>query len=127
LQLLAHAPRAYAELGRMVAGPSTMPRAELRERYETEFMNAFKKIVAAARRVNVLEHMVGYCYFRDRLDADSRRELTAVSEDYRAGLVPLIVTITLVRHHVRTFDVAYLKGQLYLAPHPKELMLRNHV
>jgi uncharacterized protein YbgA (DUF1722 family) len=25
------------------------------------------------------------------------------------------------------FDVAYLAGQAYLQPHPKELMLRNHV
>jgi uncharacterized protein YbgA (DUF1722 family) len=28
---------------------------------------------------------------------------------------------------VLAFDVAYLKGQSYLEPHPKELMLRNHV
>ena len=125
LQLLAHAPRAYAELGRMVANASATPRGELRDRYETEFMDALKKIATPARHVNVLQHMTGY--FRDRLDADSRHELAAVIEDYRAGLVPLIVPITLVRHHVRTLDIAYLKGQVYLEPHPKELMLRNHV
>jgi len=28
---------------------------------------------------------------------------------------------------VRRFDVAYLRDQVYLDPHPKELMLRNHV
>ena len=28
---------------------------------------------------------------------------------------------------VRRLDVAYLRDQLYLDPHPKELMLRNHV
>ena len=66
-------------------------------------------------------------YFSDRLDHDSRRELVAVFEDYRNELVPLIVPITLVRHYVRIFDVAYLRGQVYLEPHPKELMLRNHV
>ena len=33
----------------------------------------------------------------------------------------------LIRHHVRVHDVAYLKGQTYLEPHPRELMLRNHV
>ena len=48
-------------------------------------------------------------------------------DDYRRGLVPLIVPITLLRHHVRRHDVAYLAGQVYLDPHPKELMLRNHV
>jgi uncharacterized protein YbgA (DUF1722 family)/uncharacterized protein YbbK (DUF523 family) len=125
LQLLAHAPRAYTELGRMVASASTIPRSELRDRYETDFMHALKKIATPARHVNVLQHITGY--FRDRLDAESRHELAAVIEDYRMGLVPLIVPITLVRHHVRTLDIAYLKGQVYLEPHPKELMLRNHV
>jgi hypothetical protein len=30
-------------------------------------------------------------------------------------------------HHVRRLGVDYLKGQTYLEPHPRELMLRNHV
>ena len=41
--------------------------------------------------------------------------------------MPLVVPITLIRHHVRCHDIDYLSGQLYLEPHPKELMLRNHV
>ena len=57
----------------------------------------------------------------------SRAELQAAIEDYRLGLVPLVVPVTLLRHHVRVHDVAYLAGQVYLDPHPKELMLRNHV
>ena len=61
------------------------------------------------------------------LDAASRDELQQAIADYRAGLVPLVVPITLVRHHVRHLDVRYLAGQVYLDPHPKELMLRNHV
>jgi len=42
-------------------------------------------------------------------------------------VVPLAVPLTLVRHYVRRFDVAYLRAQTYLAPYPKELMLRNRV
>lgn len=61
------------------------------------------------------------------LEPASRAALAATIEDYRLGLVPLIVPITLVRHHVRRFSVEYLAGQTYLEPHPKELMLRNHV
>ena len=44
-----------------------------------------------------------------------------------AGLVPLVVPITLIAHHVRHLGIEYLAGQTYLEPHPKELMLRNHV
>ena len=41
--------------------------------------------------------------------------------------MPLVVPVTLLRHHVRRLGVDYLAGQVYLEPHPKELMLRNHV
>jgi uncharacterized protein YbgA (DUF1722 family) len=38
-----------------------------------------------------------------------------------------VVPLTLIRHHVRRLAIAYLREQVYLSPHPKELMLRNHV
>lgn len=125
LQLLAHSPRAYAELGRTVADARALARTEFRDRYEREFMTALAKPATPPRHVNVMHHIIGY--FRENLDAEGRRELLGVIEDYRAGLVPLIVPITLVRHYVRLFKVEYLLGQTYLEPHPKELMLRNHV
>jgi len=45
----------------------------------------------------------------------------------RRGLVPLVVPLTLVRHHVRMLGVTYLAEQTYLQPHPKELMQHNYV
>lgn len=125
LLLMAHSPQAYQRLGRLVAEAKSVPRGELCQRYEAEFMGALQEMATTRRQVNVLQHMAGY--FRPHLDADSRRELQAVIADYHSGLVPLIVPITLISHYVRKFDVAYLGGQVYLQPHPKELMLRNHV
>jgi uncharacterized protein YbgA (DUF1722 family) len=66
-------------------------------------------------------------YFKTLLDVTSRADLNATIEDYRLGLVPLVVPVTLIRHHVRHHSVSYLAGQTYLEPHPRELMLRNHV
>ena len=63
----------------------------------------------------------------DRLGVGEKRELLGLIEDYARGLVPLIVPITLVNHYVNRFDLAYIRDQVYLRPHPKELMLRNHV
>lgn len=125
LQLLAHSPTAYTRLGRLVATAKQTPHAELHERYEGEFMGALKVLATPPRHLNVLQHIIGY--FKTQLDDASRRELVALIEDYRSGMLPLIVPMTLVRHYVRRFDVAYLQGQTYLEPHPKELMLRNHV
>jgi uncharacterized protein YbgA (DUF1722 family)/uncharacterized protein YbbK (DUF523 family) len=125
LILMAHSPEAYQRLGRLVAGARTASRNELERTYTDAFMTALAVIATPRRHTNVLQHMVGY--FKDRLDAQSKAELLAAVEDYRRELVPLIVPMTLMRHHVRVHDVSYLAGQLYLEPHPKELMLRNHV
>ncbi len=125
LQLMAHSPQAYRELGRQVAEIKSLPRAEFRERYEAGFMAALAKRASRGRNANVLQHMAGY--LREGLDADSREELGRLIEDYRLGLAPLVVPLTLLRHHARAQRVDYLLSQVYLDPHPKELMLRNHV
>ena len=88
-------------------------------------MEALGRPATARKHTNVLQHMAGY--FKKRLDGESKAELQAVIADYHQGLVPLIVPITLIRHHVRMHKVVYLEDQVYLSPHPKELMLRNHV
>jgi uncharacterized protein YbgA (DUF1722 family)/uncharacterized protein YbbK (DUF523 family) len=125
LLLLAHAPEAYRALGRLVAGARGLSRRDLERHYVDGFMRALAQLATTRRHTNVLQHMAGY--FKNRLDIASKRELAEAIADYRRGLVPLVVPITLLRHHVRMFDVRYLAGQTYLQPHPKELMLRNHV
>jgi uncharacterized protein YbgA (DUF1722 family)/uncharacterized protein YbbK (DUF523 family) len=125
LQLLAHSPRLYAELGRLVAGAKTLARPALRASYEAQFMTALEVMATPRRHVNVLQHMLGY--FTDALDGAARRELVELIEDYGRGMVPLVVPLTLLRHHVRRCAITYLQQQTYLEPHPKELMLRNHV
>jgi len=123
--LLAHDAAAYEKLGRLVAGAKSTPRKELAAQYEEIYMTALKKIATTRRQANVLQHLTGF--LKDFLGPEDKKELAGVIEDYRRGLVPLIVPLTLIRHYVRVHHVAYLKGQYYLEPHPKELMLRNHV
>jgi len=77
------------------------------------------------RHANVLEHLAGF--FKRQLTSDERAELAEVIAEYRCGLVPLVVPITLLKHHVRRLNVVYLAEQVYLAPHPREPTLRNHV
>jgi len=125
LVLMAHSPKAYSELGRFVANVKRPARDRVRDDYQLAFMDTLKKVATTARHINVLHHMLGY--LREHLDAAARAELVTLIDDYHRGLVPLIVPITLFRHYVREFGIAYLRGQVYLEPHPKELMLRNHV
>lgn len=125
MSLLSHSTTAYQELGRLVARAKALSRADLRRAYEALFMETLARPATARRHANVLMHMAGH--LKTRIDGPSRQELAACIDEYRRGLVPLVVPITLIRHHVRAHDVAYLQGQVYLEPHPRELMLRNHV
>jgi uncharacterized protein YbgA (DUF1722 family)/uncharacterized protein YbbK (DUF523 family) len=124
MALLAHSTDDYRALGRLVAEAKRLPRAALAARYEAAFMSTLRKLATPGRHANVLNHMAGHL---KQLDAGDRRELAAMIDDHRRGLVPLIVPIVLLRHHARRLGVPYLLGQTYLEPHPKELMLRNRV
>ncbi len=123
--LLAHSEPHYRLLGRLVAQADRHPPRELGHRYGQLFMEGLAKKATVRKHVNVLQHLVGH--FRTRLAANQIRELHDVIADYHRGLVPLIVPMTLVRHYIRLLDVPYVKDQVYLNPHPKELMLRNRV
>lgn len=122
--LLAHDTEGYRALGRCVAGVSKN-QGEARRAYSVKYMDTLKKLATRGKHANVLQHMAGF--LKTVLDSMEKQELGEVIEDSRRGWVPLVVPLTLLRHHVRRHGVAYLQGQSYLEPHPKELMLRNHV
>jgi len=125
LTLMAHSPVAYRALGQLVSAAKARPRGEFAAEYQSRFMRALAIVATPGRQANVLQHMLGYV--SDDLDTDARRELLAVIEDHRREQAPLIVPMTLMRHHVRRLKVEYLLGQTWLEPHPRELKLRNHI
>jgi uncharacterized protein YbgA (DUF1722 family)/uncharacterized protein YbbK (DUF523 family) len=116
LVLLAHSASAYTRLGRLVASAKMRERDSLRDEYSAGFMTALTAAATRARHVTVLQYMAEY--FKKTLDQASRDELGATIDDYRRGLIPLVVPVTLLRHHVRQQRVSYLAEQVYLAPHP---------
>jgi uncharacterized protein YbgA (DUF1722 family)/uncharacterized protein YbbK (DUF523 family) len=125
LLIMAHSPKHYSALGKLVADPKKYRREELFERYFATLMEGLQFLATIKKNTNVLQHMAGY--FKQRLSSDEKQELQNVIENYHQGLVPLIVPITLLQHYIRTYNEKYLKQQVYLNPHPLELMLRNHV
>jgi uncharacterized protein YbgA (DUF1722 family) len=98
---------------------------ELARAYLDEFSAVMRRPPSTKGHTNALQHLAGYV--SDELDPADRAELTTAIDDYRQGLLPLIVPLTLVRHHARRQDQRYLLEQAYLSPHPHELMLLNHV
>lgn len=125
LLLMAHSPKHYTEMGRLVANAKAMTPAALEAKYGELFMTALKIKATTKKHTNVLQHILGY--LKRSLEPHDKAELLAVLADYAKGLVPLVVPLTLLRHHLSRFEVAYVLEQVYLNPHPRELMLRNHV
>jgi uncharacterized protein YbgA (DUF1722 family)/uncharacterized protein YbbK (DUF523 family) len=125
LQIMAHSPELYREMGRLVAEGKSMARTALLDRYQELLMRALTLHATVKKNTNVLSHIMGY--FKRQLAPEEKAELLEVIGSYHDRLVPLIVPVTLLRHYVRKYDQEYLKKQTYLSPHPMELMLRNHV
>ena len=86
-------------------------------------MRALKRKATRRSHTNVLQHLQGY--LKRALDRSDRLELVEVIDHYRLGRVPLVVPMTLLRHHFRRHPDPYITRQIYLNPHPPELMLRN--
>ena len=58
----------------------------------------------------------------------TRSSSVGSSPSYRAGEVPLVVPLTLLRHLLRRHDASgWARAQTYLEPYPADLMLRNQV
>jgi len=125
LQLMAHSPKIYREMGKLVAEGKSMGHTQLLDRYQVLFMGALALHATSKKNTDVLMHIMGY--FKQELSREEKAELLEIISQYHDSLIPLIVPITLLRHYVNKYDQQYLKKQFYLNPHPLELMLRNHV
>lgn len=121
--LLAHSRRDYEELGRFLAGLNKKKIDVVAGTYIKKLMRALTKRATRRSHSNVLQHIQGY--LKGQLDKSDKAELVDVIDRYRVGQLPLIVPITLLNHHFRRHPDPYITQQIYLNPHPPELMLRN--
>ncbi|WP_406672082.1 YbgA family protein [Natronospira sp.] len=117
--ILAHDQQAYRELGRLVAGAGKGDIQALAEQYLSQLMQALSKHASRRDHANVLMHLAGF--FKKQLDGGDRQELEDSIQAYRRGEHPLLVPLTLLRHHLRRHPEAYVAGQHYLDPFPREL------
>jgi uncharacterized protein YbgA (DUF1722 family)/uncharacterized protein YbbK (DUF523 family) len=124
LLIMSHSQKHTSALGRLAAGSGHLDEDALFTEYVTRLMEGLRLIATAKKHTNVLLHIAGY--FKKQLSKDEKQELLEVIETYHKGLLPLIVPIVLLKHYIRKFGNPYLERQVYLNPHPMELMLRNH-
>ena len=123
--ILSHSRKKYDDMGELVANAKKIKTAELKTRYSKLFMAALTYKSTPKKNTDVLLHMTGF--LKKILTREEKKNILSVIEDYRNELLPLVVPVTLIYHQVKKHNIEYLLDQVYLNPHPKELMLRNHV
>jgi uncharacterized protein YbgA (DUF1722 family)/uncharacterized protein YbbK (DUF523 family) len=119
--LMAHDPEGYRKLGPLLAQKSDDIDA-LAAQYQIGFMTVLKTQATRKNHSNTLQHIQGY--FKKHITAADKAELNEAIDQYRLGLQPLLVPITLINHHLRHFPEPYIQDQVYLNPHPQGLKLR---
>ena len=118
--LLAHSRKHYQTLGKIVAEVKDNPWNRVLSSYIYSFMEALTLKSTPKKNLDVLLHMMGF--LKKLLTKEEKQDILSAIEGYRNELIPLIVPVTLVRHQVKKHNIEYLLEQVYLNPHPKELM-----
>ena len=124
-QLMATDPVQYKALGRLVATVGKQPLEAFAPSYFSQMMAALKKTASRGTHTNVLQHLSGY--LKRDLGTQDKQELQRLIDQYREGVVPLVVPMTLLKHHFRRHPDRYVATQVYLQPHPEDLSLRNGI
>jgi uncharacterized protein YbgA (DUF1722 family) len=123
--LMAHNPVQYKTLGNLLGNMGQSALEELGPRYFSELMAALEKCATRRTHTNVLQHLSGY--LKRAISAEDKQQVQHVIGQYRQGIVPLEVPLTLLKHYFRQHPDPYIAQQVYLQPHPDNLSLRNAI
>lgn len=124
-QVMAHHIASYKSIGQLLANHEGLTVEEMADQFISLLMNALNKMATRRSHSNVLEHIRGY--LKKQLSADDKKELGEIIDQYRDGIVPLIVPLTILRHHFKNHQNSYVDQQRFLSPYPEQLSLRNHL
>jgi len=125
MMIRAHDMRGYRELGKLLGESRLFNADEIFDTYGTLLFRALTLKATPKKNADVLMHALGY--FKNKLDADDKKEVLGMINAYKSGKIPLLIPITLLNHFARKHQKAYLALQYFLNPSPSELKLLNHV
>lgn len=124
-QVMAHHVPSYFAIGKFLANLSGRPIDEINREFIHLLMTALGHKATRKGNCNAMMHLRGY--LKLHISRVEKAELSHLIESYGQGLVPLVVPLTLLKHHLLTLDNPYLKKQTFWSPYPDDLGLRNHV
>lgn len=125
--VMAHHQMLYKTMGQLLADLKNQSLEKVADQYIELLMQALAKPASRACHTNTLKHLQGY--LKRQISSSDKAELTESIDHYQSGILPLVVPLALLKHHLNQQpDVhSYARQQVYLNPHPYELGLRNRL
>lgn len=124
-QVMAHHVPSYFAIGKFLANLAARPIDETNREFIHLLMTALSHQASRKSNTNAMMHLRGY--LKLRINKLEKAELSHLIESYGKGLVPLVVPLTLLKHHLIKLDNPYLKNQTFWSPYPEALGLRNFI
>lgn len=122
--LMAHSQSRLQDLDRLVARIQRVSPTEFRSQYRDKYMRILVVRSSTKKNVGVLRFLTGE--LTRCIEPPQQADLLSMITDYHRGQLPLIVPVSVLRHHFQVHSEDGLVRHMYLHPHPLELMLRNH-
>jgi uncharacterized protein YbgA (DUF1722 family)/uncharacterized protein YbbK (DUF523 family) len=121
--LMAHDHNTYKQAGKLLATSGQQSLDSLSAELIRLVMQGLGKTASRGSHANTLQHVMGY--LKRAVSSRERQQLADTIEQYQQGSIPLVVPITLLRHHFSNHPDAYIDQQSFLQPYPDPLQLRN--
>ena len=114
-------------IGRILAnsGSGSVSTEDVASQFITLLMEGLRCVATRKTHTNVLQHIRGY--LKRDLGHEDRQEMDNLITQYSSGQVPLVVPVTLLKHHFKHHSSGYIEKQAYMQPYPEQLSLRNHI
>ena len=112
-------------IGRLLANGGCISAEQAASQFITLLMEGLRRVATRKTHTNVLQHIRGY--LKKDLGQEDKQEMDSLIAQYSSGQLPLVVPITLLKHHFKHYDSGYIERQAYMQPYPEQLSLRNHI
>lgn len=123
--MMAHSPKHYTLLKKLVIEIDNMKPADFRNEYERLFMEGLKYQATIKKNYKVLYQIINL--IRKQITITEKEYLLRTIDDYQNGITPVQIPITLLKYFIEKYDIQNLKNQLYLNSNPVEIKLRYTV
>lgn len=124
-QVMTHHIGNYKAIGQLLANAKLRSVPDMAQEFIRLLMQSLETMATRKSHSNVLEHIRGY--LKKSLNSADKQELGGLIKQYREGDVPIVVPLTLLRHHFKRHANAYIEKQVFFLPYPEQLGLRNYI